>query len=49
MTNNKNKIEVLDMKNYQVEKLLSKEKTTFEKWMALIGGLLAILVFILLH
>jgi len=38
----------LDMDNYKVEKLPVREKSTFEKWMARIGGPLAILVFILI-
>jgi len=38
----------LDMNNYKVEKLPVREKTGFEKWMAKLGGPLAIITFILL-
>ena len=37
----------LDMNNYKVEKLPKMEKSGFEKWMARIGGPLAILAFVL--
>ena len=36
----------LDMNNYKIEKLPVREKSTFEKWMAILGGPLAIIVFI---
>ena len=39
----------LDMNNYKVEKLPKMEKSGFEKWMARLGGPLAILVFVLLY
>ena len=39
----------LDMNNYKVEKLPKMEKSGFEKWMARLGGPLAILVFILIY
>ena len=38
----------LDMNNYKLEKLPKMEKTNFEKWMARLGGPLAILSFILI-
>jgi len=37
-----------DMDNYKVEKLPIREKSAFEKWMARIGGPLAILAFVLI-
>lgn len=39
----------LDMNNYKVEKLPKMKKSTFEKWMAIIGGPLALLSFILFN
>ncbi len=39
----------LDMNNYKVEKLPKIEKTGFEKWMARLGGPLAIIAFILIY
>ena len=39
----------LDMNNYKVEKLPKMEKSGFEKWMARLGGPLAILIFILIY
>ena len=39
----------LDMHNYTVEKLPVRVKSNFEKWMAILGGPLAILTFILLY
>lgn len=39
----------LDMNNYKVEKLPKMKKSAFEKWMAIIGGPLAILSFILFN
>ena len=39
----------LDMNNYKVEKLPKMAKSGFEKWMARLGGPLAILVFILIY
>ncbi len=37
----------LDMHNYRIEKLPKREKTSFERWLAIIGTPLAIVVFIL--
>ncbi len=39
----------LDMNNYKIEKLPKMEKTGFERWMALVGGPLALVVFIVLY
>ena len=39
----------LDMNNYKVEKLPKMEKSGFEKWMARLGGPIALLVFILIY
>ena len=39
----------LDMNNYKVEKLPKMEKSGFEKWMARLGGPLAILIFVLIY
>ena len=39
----------LDMNNYKVEKLPKMEKSGFEKWMARLGGPIAVLVFILIY
>ena len=39
----------LDMNNYKVEKLPKMEKSGFEKWMARLGGPLALLVFVLIY
>ena len=39
----------LDMNNYKVEKLPKMQKSSFEKWMAIAGGPLAILAFILFN
>lgn len=39
----------LDMNNYKIEKLPKMEKSSFEKWMARLGGPLAILAFILVY
>ncbi|MGM9737458.1 MAG: SLC13 family permease [Candidatus Cryptobacteroides sp.] len=39
----------LDMNNYKVEKLPKMQKSSFERWMAIIGGPLAILAFILFN
>ncbi len=41
--------DVLDMNNYRIEKLPKMQKTGFEKWMAIIGGPLAALLFIYLY
>ncbi len=37
----------LDLKNYKVEKLPTRQKSSFEKYMAMAGGPLSILVFVL--
>jgi len=39
----------LDMNNYKVEKLPKMEKSGFEKWMARLGGPIALLLFILIY
>jgi anion transporter len=39
----------LDMNNYKIEKLPKMEKSTFEKWMARLGGPLAIIAFVLVY
>jgi solute carrier family 13 (sodium-dependent dicarboxylate transporter), member 2/3/5 len=39
----------LDMKNYRVEKLKKAEKKGFEKWMVILGGPLAILLFVYIY
>ena len=39
----------LDMNNYRIEKLPKMQKSTFEKWMAIAGGPLAILAFVLFN
>ena len=39
----------LDMNNYKVEKLPKMAKSGFEKWMARLGGPIAILLFILIY
>ena len=39
----------LDMNNYRVEKLPKMQKSGFEKWMAHLGGPLAILAFVLIY
>ncbi|HOF91707.1 MAG TPA: SLC13 family permease [Tenuifilaceae bacterium] len=41
--------DILDMSNYRVEKLPQRKKSGFEKYMALIGGPLAIIVFVLIY
>ncbi len=41
--------DVLDMNNYRVEKLKKIEKKGFERWMELLGGPLAIAVFLLIY
>ncbi|KAF0204048.1 MAG: sodium/sulfate [Bacteroidetes bacterium] len=37
----------LDMQNYRIEKLPKREKSGFEKWLAFVGPILAVLSFIL--
>ena len=39
----------LDMGNYKVEKLPKMQKSKFEKWMAILGGPIAIIAFILFN
>ena len=39
----------LDMNNYKVEKLPKMQKSNFEKWMARLGGPLAIIAFIVIY
>ena len=39
----------LDMNNYKVEKLPKMQKSNFEKWMARLGGPLAIIAFVLIY
>ncbi len=39
----------LDMKNYRIEKLPKRSKSSFERWLSIIGGPLAILVFVLVY
>ncbi|MBP3439937.1 MAG: DASS family sodium-coupled anion symporter [Tidjanibacter sp.] len=39
----------LDMNNYKVEKLPKMQKSGFEKWMARLGGPIAVLVFVLIY
>jgi len=43
------KFDPLDMNNYKIEKLPKMEKSGFEKWMALLGAPIAIIVFVLLY
>jgi sodium-dependent dicarboxylate transporter 2/3/5 len=43
-----NGFDVLDMKNYRMEKIPQKDKSNFEKKLMLIGTPLAILSFILI-
>lgn len=38
--------DILDMNNYRVEKLKKSKKAGFEKWMEIVGGPLAIIVFL---
>ncbi len=39
----------LDMNNYKVEKLPKMQKSSFEKWMARLGGPLAIIAFVVIY
>ncbi len=39
----------LDMNNYKIEKLPSREKSGFEKWMARLGGPIAIIIFLVVY
>ncbi len=43
-----NGFDVLDMKNYRMEKLPKREKSKFERFLMIIGGPLAIISFILI-
>jgi len=42
-----NNFDFLDMNNYRVEKLPKRDKSKIEKWLAIAGPILAILVFVL--
>lgn len=39
----------LDMNNYKIEKLPKMQKSGFERWMAILGGPLAVLLFVLIN
>ncbi|MDD2595660.1 MAG: DASS family sodium-coupled anion symporter [Bacteroidales bacterium] len=39
----------LDMSNYKIEKLPKMQKSGFEKWMSIVGGPLALVVFIFIY
>ncbi|MBW6491403.1 MAG: DASS family sodium-coupled anion symporter [Lentimicrobium sp.] len=39
--------DLLDMQNYRIEKLPKRQKTGFERWLAIVGPVLAVLSFIL--
>ena len=41
------KFDPLDMHNYRIEKLPKREKSKFEKWLVVVGPILAIIIFIL--
>ena len=41
--------DVLDMNNYRVEKLRKSKKVGFERWMEILGGPLAVVVFIAIY
>ncbi len=41
--------DILDMNNYRVEKLKKNKKVGFERWMEILGGPIAILVFIYIY
>ena len=43
-----NGFDVLDMKNYRMEKLPKREKSKFERFLMFIGGPLAIISFVLI-
>lgn len=43
------KFDPLDMNNYRIEKLPKLQKTGFERWMAVIGGPLAAIVFVYIY
>ncbi len=45
-TENNNTFDLLDMQNYRIEKLPKRDKTHFEKWLARIGGPLALIAFV---
>ena len=48
MTNEENKVyDPLDMANYRIEKLPKSEKSGFEGWLSLVGGPLALLLFLI--
>jgi len=41
------KFDILDMNNYRIEKLPKRDKSKFEKWLAITGPFLAIIAFVL--
>ena len=41
------KFDPLDMNNYRIEKLPKRDKSKFEKWLAILGPILALAAFIL--
>ena len=41
------KFDPLDMNNYRIEKLPKRDKSKFEKWLAILGPILAVIAFIL--
>lgn len=43
------KFDPLDMNNYRIEKLPKLQKTGFERWMSIIGGPLAAIVFVYIY
>jgi solute carrier family 13 (sodium-dependent dicarboxylate transporter), member 2/3/5 len=45
--NNSNSFDPLDMHNYRIERLPKRERSDFEKWLAIIGVPLSIIAFIL--
>ena len=45
--NNNNDFDPLDMHNYRIERLPKRDRSEFEKWLALIGAPLAAIIFIL--
>ncbi len=49
MSMQESRYDILDMNNYRVEKLKKNKKEGFEKWMEILGGPLAIVVFIAIY
>ncbi len=39
----------LDMKNYRIEKLPKRSKSSFERWLSILGGPLSVVVFVLIY